>query len=236
MSYYQEPVSHQPNPYGGYPYQDARAPRGLAIASAILAGLVTLLQVGAGLTAPAAADAFARAAEQGRPAADVLTVYDAFTILLFPALLAAYIVTCVWLMRSRSLLEERGSSYHHSRSKVWVWLGWWVPIVSLWFPYQVVRDVRRASRPGNPAGPGLLAGWWTCWLGFQIGSQITAGMTGATDASDPSTFGALPWFETVNTVLIVVALACWLAIIRQVTRGQEAIGADAALPSAPGTF
>lgn len=236
MSYYQEPVPQQPDPYSAYPYQDFRTPRGLAIASAILAGVVVVLQVGAGLTAPAAADAFARAADEGRPAADVLTVYDAFTILLFPALLAAYIVTCVWLTRSRGLLEQRGSSYHHSRSKVWVWLGWWVPIVSLWFPYQVVRDVRRASRPGHPAGPGLLAGWWTCWLGFQIGSQVTAQMTGDTEPSDPSTFDVLPWFEVANTVLIVVALVCWLGIIRQTTRGQEATRADAALPSAPGTF
>lgn len=236
MSYYQEPVPQQPNPYVGYPYQDFRAPRGLAIASAILAGGVALLQVGAGLTAPAAADEFARAADAGLPAVDVLTVYDVFTMLQLPALLAAYIVTCLWLTRCRSLLQERGSSYPQTRSTVWVWLGWWVPIVSLWFPYQVVRDVRRASRYAAPAGTGLLAGWWTCWLGFQIGSRITAGMTGATDASDPSSFEDLPWFEATNTVLIVVALACWLAIIQQTTRGQEEATPGAAYQSAPGTL
>jgi hypothetical protein len=52
-------------------------------------------------------------------------------VLLLPALLAAYIATCLWLNRARNLLEERGSGYPHTRGQIWVWLGWWVPIVSL---------------------------------------------------------------------------------------------------------
>jgi hypothetical protein len=93
MSYYQNPVPQQPNPYVAYPYQDSHAPRGLAFASAILAGVVTLGQIGAGLTAPAAADAFARAARKGQPTTDVLTTYDGFGLLIFLPLLASYIVT-----------------------------------------------------------------------------------------------------------------------------------------------
>jgi Domain of unknown function (DUF4328) len=221
MSYYQDPVPEHPNPYAAYPYQDSHAPRGLAIASAILAGAITLVQIGSGLTAPAAADAFARAARNGGSAI-VFTTYDAFTVLLFPALVAAYIVTCLWLMKSWNLLAERVPSSLRTRSKIWVWLGWWVPIVSLWFPYQVVRDIRRGSL-GHPRGAGILAGWWACWLIYQVGSRVSSSMTPGTVPSDPSSFDALPWAEGVNTVAAVVALACWLGIIRQITLGQEAL-------------
>jgi hypothetical protein len=234
MSYYETPVPPQPNPYAAYPYQDSRAPRGLAIASAILAGGIALCQVGAGLTAPAAADAYALAAENGQPTINVFTAYDAFVIVVFLPLVASYIVTCVWLTKSRNLLEQRVPSFHQTRGKVWAWLGWWVPIVSLWFPYQVVRDIRRGSL-GYPAGAGVLAGWWTCWLGFQIGSQISGGMSGGTEVSDPSTFDSLPWIEGFNTLVVLIALACWLGIIRQITRGQEELLATPA-GSAPTGF
>lgn len=223
MSYYENPVPPQPNPYAAYPYQDSHAPRGLAIASAILAGGIALLQLGAGLAAPAAADAYARAARDGvSPMDTVLTVYDAFTILQTPAMLAAYIVTCLWLQKSWNLLQERAPSFHPTRSKIWAWLGWWVPIVSLWFPYQVVRDIRRGSL-GHPQGSGILAGWWACWLIFQIGYQIPSAMTTSSEPSNPSTFDALPWVEGVNTIAVLIGLACWLGIIRQVARGQEAL-------------
>ncbi|HET7195568.1 MAG TPA: DUF4328 domain-containing protein [Nocardioides sp.] len=235
MSYYENPVPPQPNPYAAYPYQDSRAPRGLAIASAILAGAIALCQLGAGLTAPAAADAYARAAENGQPTINVFTAYDAFVIVVFLPLIAAYIVTCVWLMKSRNLLEQRVPSSHQARGKVWVWLGWWVPIVSLWFPLQVVRDIRKGSLGSVMVGGGILAGWWASWLIYQIGSQISGGMSGGSDVSDPSTFDALPWIEGVNTIVVLIALACWLGIIRQITRGQEALLATPA-GSAPAGF
>lgn len=234
MSHYQEPVPQQPNPYDAYPYQDTRAPRGLAIASAVLAGVVMLLQLGAALTAPAAADSFAEAARGGRPALDALVAYDGIGLLLLPSLLAAYIVTCLWLTQSRTLLRERGSGYPHERSKVWVWLGWWVPPVLLWFPFQVVRDVWRATL-GFPGGSGILAGWWTSWLVFFVGSRISNRMASRADGSDPSALDALPWVEGITTIAGVIALAFWLGIIRQVTRGQEAVLAAPA-GSAPTVF
>jgi Domain of unknown function (DUF4328) len=109
-----------------------------------------------------------------------------------------------------------------------------VPIVSLWFPLQVVRDIRRGS-VGHPRGAGILAGWWACWLIYLAGSQVSSGFTTSSDVMDPSTFDALPWVEGINTLAVVVALACWLGIIRQITRGQEALLATPA-GSAPTTF
>jgi hypothetical protein len=36
------------------------------------------------------------------------------------------------------------------RSETWVWLGWIVPIVSFWLPFQVVRAIVDAQDPARP--------------------------------------------------------------------------------------
>ena len=44
-----------------------------------------------------------------------------------------------------------------------MWLGWWVPIVNVWFPFQVLRDVRDGSIADQPAArPRRL--WWAAFL------------------------------------------------------------------------
>jgi Domain of unknown function (DUF4328) len=55
------------------------------------------------------------------------------------------------------------------RSAVWAWLGWLVPIVSLWFPKQIVDDSWRitsssaaAGQRGRYRGTGM---WWGLWIG-----------------------------------------------------------------------
>ncbi len=77
--------------------------------------------------------------------------------------LAAAVVTCLWLWQSRVLAEAVSPGRGHARSRVWVWLGWIVPVVAFWFPYQVVRDVRAATvvvrdAASDGGGPGGCCG------------------------------------------------------------------------------
>jgi hypothetical protein len=56
-------------------------------------------------------------------------------------------------------------------------IGWYfVPIMSLWKPFQAMREIWQASAaPGNwraVQAPPLLGWWWTLYLGNQILSQI----------------------------------------------------------------
>ena len=45
---------------------------------------------------------------------------------------------------------SRGSE--HARRSGWAWGGWVTPVVALWFPFQVVRDVRQAVSPHSTVG------------------------------------------------------------------------------------
>lgn len=88
--------------------------------------------------------------------------------------LAAGITYLVWLYRARDN-AERLSTWHHRRSRAWLFWGWIVPVVSFWFPYQIVADIRSASLRGSgdaDARPSvnLLNWWWGLYVLNTFGS------------------------------------------------------------------
>jgi Domain of unknown function (DUF4328) len=141
--------------------------------------------------------------------------------------IAAGVTYLVWLYRARDN-AERMSPLPHRRSRAWLILGWLVPIVSFWFPYQIVADIRAASlrddRPDPDAAPStnLLNWWWALFLLNSFGAVLafavsnTAPVTVADVASDAR-----------NTLLLQLLLipagigAALLAI--QVVRGISAL-------------
>ena len=141
------------HPYGGYPPPSAswgplpRPPApGLGIASAALAGAVALVVVVQFLVSFQAVSTLEALVAGDQVSTGVLDVYDVLSSLVLVIEIAAGVVTVVWLWKSRTFAEAVSPGWPHARSRVWVWLGWIVPIVAFVFPYQVVRDVRAADR------------------------------------------------------------------------------------------
>lgn len=202
-----------------WPYGPARnAPVGLAIASAVIAIGFALVEVASALSAGQAADEIRDAIRDGQTAYDVFTLYDAFELLLFPVMAAAYVVSCLWLHFARSNTLVIDPSTHHRRRTIWVWLGWWVPIVALWFPYQVVRDVQDGSRGAQGRAPVGLGLWWTAWLVYIIGNRMTSQ---ASTSDDPDVVGTLPVIEGVTAVAVVVACVIWCRLLQNITAMQQ---------------
>lgn len=97
---------------------------------------------------------------------------------------------------------------------VWVWLGWAVPVVSLWFPFQVVRDVRAAAVGGRT--PSRLGWWWACSLvGLWASNQAAFSSLGLA-SRDPET---VPVFEGLATVAVVAGAVLWIGLVREITGG-----------------
>ena len=194
--------------------------RGLAIAAAAVAVALALVQLAAWATSWSAAAELVLMARSETDVLDApLVAYDLVTILFVPTFIAAYVVGCLWLQRARSNAERISPTWPHARSGVWVWLGWWVPIVSFWFPYQVVRDVRAGSlghaRPGGGVGA-----WWTFWLLYSVATSATGLLTPTAGVPDAAVARAIPWAETVATLALLVALVLWLRLIREITAAQ----------------
>lgn len=198
---------------------------GLGTASVVLAVAWTVVQLVQTLLAPLAADAYADAASFGlSPIESAFTAYDGVGVLTIPVLLAAFVVSALWLYRSRVSAQGANPHFVHERGKVWAWLGWVVPLVSLWFPYQVVRDVRRATCP-RPVGE--IGWWWAAWLVGLLTGDLADRISSRTspELSEVAAAGVVP-LEVVSSLGTVVALVLWVRIVREVTAWQrERLGA-----------
>lgn len=202
---------------GQPPPRRREAPVGLAIASGVVAGGVALLEVATAVASVPAASEFSDEIDAGGSAYNVFTTYDALEILVLPGLVAAYVVSCLWLQFARSNTAVISPGFQHRRGGVWVWLGWWVPIVNLWFPLQVVRDVGEASgRGGAVPGVGL---WWAGWLVYLFGNRIGANIS---TSAESSVVAALPMFETITALGCVVACVMWCRLLHRITQDQAA--------------
>ena len=138
------------------------------------------------------------------------------------ALIVAGIAFLAWLWQARQNAEILCPAPHR-RSRVWLTLSWLIPFVNLWFPYQIVADVYRASRPDNPrgladlrtvAGSPLLPAWWALWLVSNIVAIVVAYDTALTD-------------DTARLLLIINAIttlgagALLIMIMREISAWQR---------------
>ena len=158
-------------------------------------------------------------AEGGADAVDwSLGVYYACTVLCVIALVAAWVTGSMWLHRARRNAEALEPDRAHTRRSGWAWAGWVVPVAALWFPFQVVRDVRRALAPLESVA--LIGFWWTLFLATEIGFRTAFNLQ-----SD-----ALVRFENAETArqmtvmtaaVMVAALAGWGQVLRAITLEQH---------------
>ena len=217
----------QPDPahgLGAYapPATTFQSAKGLAVAAAVLAGLGALIEVVDVPLAWLAGEQYQDAAARGIPLDEVVTAFDAMGLPTFGVFLAAWIVSALWLSRARTNAEVLNPRCKHKRSAGWAWFGWIVPVVSLWFPYQYVRDVRLATVTEERGYSSVVAWWWAAWLVSQhIG--LVGGLVVVPPGSNAPRFGLLAPVEGVAAVVAVAALVGWLRIIRQVTEDQEAV-------------
>ena len=75
----------------------------------------------------------------------------------FLASAAAWTSTAWWLIDLRRVADWAAPGHPHRRSSWWALAAWVVPVVNLWFPYQLVADCSRALRS-------RVTGFWPWWI------------------------------------------------------------------------
>ncbi len=146
-----------------------------------------------------------------------LAAYTLGSALEFAALIAGWVTGSLWLHRARLNAELLDPGAHHARSAGWAWGGWICPVVALWFPFQVVRDVLKAVSPS--AGTSLLGWWWALYLVMTLSSNALGRYVGEATAEDASGVQSLSVFVAIATV---VALLLWGRVLLTVTKAQHA--------------
>lgn len=143
------------------------------------------------------------------------------------AALLSGIAFIAWWWRARKNAELICDAPHR-RHRAWIIWSWIIPVINLWFPYQLVRDVYRASRPDNPADlydlrevrrSGLVAGWWGCWLGTFALNLYTRALLRGDLTVDKLHQAAIA--VTVCVILNACAALAIILVIRQVSTWQD---------------
>ncbi len=132
------------------------------------------------------------------------------------------LVWLVWFFRARTNVTAWSPAYerYHPHWAVWSWI---CPVVSLWFPYLITRDVLDDTehRPSTahltrPARP-LLLGWWIGYALLQLlwvieqSLQRSGSVTGLGLHSD---------LEVATVVVRIVSASLAIAVVRRLTTAQ----------------
>jgi hypothetical protein len=130
--------------------------------------------------------------------------------------IVAWVVGCLWITRVRHnamVLQP----HQPRRSEVWIWLGWVIPIVQLWFPKQIIDDVIAATSQATGM-PRLRTGWWwAAWL-----STWVLGLVLAVATVLPPNDGVHAVLAALYAVATTVAALLWIRIVGTVSAAQDA--------------
>lgn len=143
------------------------------------------------------------------------------------ALLAAGVLFIIWLWQARANAEQICQAQHR-RARGWIIGSWICPVVNLWFPFMIVDDVYRASRPTNVPdladlrsvpGDRVLGLWWTFWLAGAVLDRISVSIWD--NAATVDSLHAAAVTETIGSLVTVGAAATVIMITRQITTWQD---------------
>jgi hypothetical protein len=137
--------------------------------------------------------------------------------------ISTLIMFLVWLHRAYSNLPSLGVP-HPDFSSGWVIGSWFVPILNLFRPYQIVKYIWNKSDPEtvgvgggyfDTGGNFTLKAWW----GFWIASNISINIYGGADKPDSHVAAGLAGIF--SSALTIVAACLAIAVARDITSRQE---------------
>lgn len=140
------------------------------------------------------------------------------------SMIASGVLFIAWLYQAhRSSAMEAGQLRHGSG---WAIGGWFVPILVLWRPYQMVQDVHRGATRRSSA---LVTWWWVMFMVATVMERLVSATSGAIDDADTITEGLDAYTDTVSAsvaasigeVLAGVLAIAVVARVRRAVRSAE---------------
>jgi hypothetical protein len=137
----------------------------------------------------------------------------------------ALVFVIVWAYCARSNAAAYTASPFR-RSKGWAIGAWICPIVNLWFPYQVVKDIWGASDTQRPdavwvkAWPvsAIVPLWWTCLVGGNVVQRLSASVYNSGDGADDVHRALI--LDFASAAANIAAALLFILIVATVTRFQ----------------
>lgn len=148
---------------------------------------------------------------------DSLTSWTSLEVL---AMLGTGVLFIVWLYTvHRSSRMDRRAMRHKSG---WAIGGWFVPVLNLWRPFQMVSDVRRGATGDAHAPVSFRQGWWWgTWVALSLASGVVSALYSRA-ASAPAgpeyadALGDAASWERLSSVLSIVAALLAVLVVHEI--------------------
>ncbi|MGD9562132.1 MAG: DUF4328 domain-containing protein [Pyrinomonadaceae bacterium] len=158
-----------------------------------------------------------------------LMIQGILALLQFPVYVATIVAFLVWLNRSYKNLHSLRPS-HLEFSSGWAVGYWFIPVLMLWKPFQIVREVWWESDPVIPEdqlfltaslhnAPTYMGFWWAFWLISNVANNIASRMFDLEGTRYVAVAGIA---FIAAAILTIVAAALAIAVVRDITRRQAA--------------
>ena len=148
----------------------------------------------------------------GTAADQIVTAYDAMTVIIPITMISSWVITSLWLKK----LHIAATAINPSAMRLkrpWVFWSWIVPVVSLWFPKNIIEDLLKSE--GSDESKSLIGKdtltWWLTWVGFALVNNI--GIVSAFDAAD-GYVPIRPELELAGACLLTGAYLVWIRIVK----------------------
>jgi len=148
----------------------------------------------------------------GTAAYQIVTVYDAITVIIPITMISSWVITSRWLKGLHIAATDADPTAMRLK-RPWVLWSWIVPVVSLWFPKNLIEDLLKAE--GSTEAKALIGKdtltWWLTWVGFALVNNV-----GIVLAFDPPVgyVPIRPEFELAGACLLTGAYLVWIRIVR----------------------
>ncbi len=122
----------------------------------------------------------------------------------------------VWFSRAYRNVDVFGGV--RSRETKWAVWGYIIPIISLYVPYQMMKEAFVASAPGPDDKTGLVGGWWALFIFSGIMGQVSLRMFN--NADDIPSLVTATQVSIAESALDIPSAILAIVVVRQLTRWQ----------------
>ena len=190
------------------------SPSGPAVAARRALGFVALCTVFAAALEYRALQLLDRATAGDPAAVAAFNSNNTYKGIVYVALLGATLLTIItfirWLSRAYRNVEPLTGAAPRFRTSSAIW-GWFVPILALWRPKQIVNDVWRSG--GVERQPWFVTGWWIVFL--------LSGTVAIRSTSSTLTERHAEQLGLAATILSAVAAVLAIRVVGAATQRQE---------------
>lgn len=143
----------------------------------------------------------------------IVTIYGSISIIVTVASIGAWIYTSRWL-----LLAVDSANLNVPKTirlgRGWAVWGWVAPIVSLWFPRMIVKDLLISKRVSDVNDGINVNTWWMTWLMYSLlnSSQLSSQFLEAYLNKAPSN-PIHPEVEIAGACLLTASYLVWQKIV-----------------------